>query len=166
MQAKASIWLVLIDLEFATHDKLFKQRIPDLIWGNKNCISSCISVQLIIHGHGKHLRSKSDRLTGTFAVLVDIKNIRIVKLRVNVQVGWKSGEGKIYTLVLKHCHGKKNGPLIRQVFLDSSDQCGRGTGWQNLRKWEKTKFGQKHLKKGLKRLDLVWYGLVMTQLWS
>ena len=55
-----------------------------------------------------------------------------------------------------------------QVFLDSSDQCGCGTGWQNLRKWEKFEFGQKiglkHLKKGLKRLDLVWYGLVMTQL--
>ena len=28
------------------------------------------------------------------------------------------------------------------------------------------KIGQKHLKKGLKRFYLVWYGLVMTQLWS
>ena len=37
-----------------------------------------------------------------------------------------------------------------RVFLDSLDQCGGGMGWQNLRKWEKIKFGkkigQKHLK--------------------
>ena len=57
-----------------------------------------------------------------------------------------------------------------QVFLNSLDQCGSGMGWQNLRKWEKIEFGQKsgqkHPKKSLKRLDLVWYGLVMTHLWS
>ena len=45
---------------------------------------------------------------------------------------------------------KKNGPLMGQVFLDSSDQCGRGRGWQNLRKWEKIKFGQKIGHKHLK----------------
>ena len=41
------------------------------------------------------------------------------------------------TLVLKHYQAKKNGPLMGQVFLDSSDQCGTGMGCQNLRKWEK-----------------------------
>ena len=46
-----------------------------------------------------------------------------------------------HTLVLKHCQAKKNGPLMGQVFLDSSDQCGCGRGWQNLRKWEKARPG-------------------------
>ena len=41
------------------------------------------------------------------------------------------------TLVLKHFQAKKNGPLMGQVFLDSSDQYGWGMGQQNLRKWEK-----------------------------
>ena len=32
---------------------------------------------------------------------------------------------------------KKKFPLMGQVFLDSSEQCGSWTGWQNLRKLEK-----------------------------
>ena len=32
------------------------------------------------------------------------------------------------TLVLKHYQAKKNGPLMGQVFLNSSDQCGTGMG--------------------------------------
>ena len=42
-----------------------------------------------------------------------------------------------------------------------------GKTWENGKKIKLgQKIGQKHLKKGLKRLDLVWYSLVMTQLWS
>ena len=63
-----------------------------------------ISVQLIIHG--QLVRSKSDRLTGTFVVLVDI---RIVKLRsrsrsgqCKVRVGFRPelGLNLSYTLLL------------------------------------------------------------------
>ena len=54
------------------------------------------------------------------------------------------------TLVFKHYQAKKKFQLIGQVFLDSSDQFGSGRGWQNLRKWEKIKFGQKIGQKHLK----------------
>ena len=44
---------------------------------------------------------------------------------------------------------------------------GGGKTWEN---WKKIEFGKKNgqkcLNQGLKSLDLVWYGLVMTQLWS
>ena len=64
--------------------------------------------------------------------------------------GWEtcvSHKGAVFlTLVLKYYRAKKKFPMMGQVFLYSSDQCGSGIGWQNLRKWEKTEVGQKHLK--------------------
>ena len=42
-----------------------------------------------------------------------------------------------------------------------------GKTWENGKKIKfGQEIGQKHLKKDLKGPDLVWYGLVMTQLWS
>ena len=51
------------------------------------------------------------------------------------------------TLVLKHYQAKKKFQFMGQVFLYSSDQCGTGMGWQNLRKWKKNEIWSKNWSK-------------------